>query len=47
MQFLRTVPWHRWSLPEMEGASSFLIALFAVIAVWIAFDRAPASIKFK
>ena len=47
MQFFRTVLWHHWSLPQFEGASSFLIALFAVLAVWIVFDRAPASMKFK
>lgn len=35
------------SLPEFEGSGGFLLAVLAVILVWIAFDRAPLPIKFK
>lgn len=48
MHFLRMLPWqHHGSLPEFEGSSGFLLAVLAVILVWIAFDRAPLSMKFK
>ncbi len=48
MHFLRMLPWlHHGTLPEFEGSSGFLLAVLAVILVWIAFDRTPLSMKFK
>jgi hypothetical protein len=41
------LPWQHGGLPEFEGSSGFLLAVLAVILVWIAFDRAPASVKCK
>lgn len=48
MHFLRMLPSQlHGALPEFEGSSGFLLAVLAVILVWIAFDRAPLPMKFK
>ncbi len=47
MHFFRAIPWHLWSHADLEGNNSLIIAMFAVILLWLAFDRMPLSIKYK
>lgn len=47
MHYLRAISWHHWSLSDLDGGNSLMAAMFAVIVLWIVFDRMPLSVKYK
>lgn len=47
MHFSRVLSWHQWSLADLDGNGSLMVAMFAVILLWLAFDRMPLTVKYK
>lgn len=47
MHFFRAIPWHLWSRADLEGNENLMIAVLAVILLWLAFDHMPLTVKYK
>lgn len=47
MSFFRALSSHHWSLADLEGSNSLILAMFVVILLWIIIDRTPLTVRFK